>query len=278
MNKKMKSAAILTLAAGMLGTAAVASPQNWTEVKALFNHKMQVTINGQAPETALTPLMVDGTAYLPVRELGQALNYDITWNEGDYRIDILKGSEETDGEEAEEEGVFDSTEAVILRVDQAESGGQTVDIAPIGTDNPYAIIRLHVSQEILAKSGELKPGMRVEAAYSKAMTRSIPPQTTAQSIEIVHELGEVEGTVQSVKKAGDHWMVWVTETPDEPGSGIVLNIGEESSVSTPSGAPADIEQIVKGTQLKAYYGPAVTLSLPPQSFAHAVILLNAEAE
>src|SRR5690606_38209478 len=73
---------------GLIGTSAFASSSNWTEVKALFDHQMKVTIHGETPQQDLTPLIVDGTAYLPVRELGDALGMNVVWNEQQYRIDI----------------------------------------------------------------------------------------------------------------------------------------------------------------------------------------------
>lgn len=47
MNKMLKSVAVVALSVGLIGSTAVAaSTADWTEVKAIFNHKMKVAIDG----------------------------------------------------------------------------------------------------------------------------------------------------------------------------------------------------------------------------------------
>lgn len=282
MKKKWKVAAITTLTVGMLGSAALAAPQNWTEVKALFNHKMQVTVNGQAPGQEFTPLMVDGVAYLPVRELAETLDHEVVWIEEDYRIDIQKNGEEIEEETApvdeepagEEDAAFESSQAVILAIRDGQNGGKTIDIAPT-EGSSFAIITLHVSAEILEElEEEPAVGMMVNATYSKAMTRSIPPQTNAKSLELLYELGEEEAVVQSVSPTDNGIRIYVTNTPEEHGSGIVLGIDEDTSILSPNGEKLELSDIKEGSKIKAYYGPQVALSLPPQSSAHLVFVLE----
>lgn len=277
MNKMLKSVAVVALSVGLIGSTAVAaSTADWTEVKAIFNHKMKVAIDGQAPESPMTPLMVDGVAYLPVRDLGEALGMNVIWNEQEYRIDIQNGPKEA---------VTDTMEAIVLDVQAAaNSGDRIVNVLSLGADSPYPVIRLIVPADLnitgpesedSKEAPELKPGMKIEATYSLAMTRSLPPQTRAEAVHIIHELGKVEGTVQSVKSTDHGWTIKVDEKEGDPTSGVILHIAEDTVIRSGAMAePAKADEIREGAKIKAYYGPIMTMSLPPQSSAQAIILLD----
>ncbi|GIP36187.1 stalk domain-containing protein [Paenibacillus sp. J2TS4] len=275
MKKMLKSVAIAAVSIGLISTTAIASSADWTEVKALFNNKMKVTINGQAPDSPLTPLMVDGVAYLPVRDMGEALGMNVNWNEQEYRIEIENG---------QEEAITETITAIILDVKTGNNGDQMVEVLSLGADSPYPVIRLIVPSDLTIKGPEsddsqekpeLKPGMKIEAAYSLAMTRSLPPQTRAESVRIIHELGLVEGIVQSVQSTDHGLSIKMDEQENDPTSGIILHIAEDTVIrSGPLADPATADQIKEGAKIKAYYGPIMTMSLPPQSPAQAIILLD----
>mgnify|MGYP001417886512 FL=1 len=76
MNKKLTVA--LTLA-GLLGTTAAVGAEALVEkVTGYLQKDVKVLINGQ--DSTLTPVYIDGKAYIPVRDaaakLGYTLNYD----------------------------------------------------------------------------------------------------------------------------------------------------------------------------------------------------------
>ncbi len=54
---------------------------------------------------------------------------------------------------------------------------------------------------------------------------------------------------------------------------VVLNISPEATyvLDGINGYPVELSEIKKGEVIYAYIGPAMTMSLPPQTFAHAVI-------
>lgn len=60
---------------------------------------------------------------------------------------------------------------------------------------------------------------------------------------------------------------------DSEGSETVYNVGPNTLfVDSETGLPASRNDIAKGTQLYIYHSPAMTMSLPPQTYAEAVVV------
>ncbi|MCM1985908.1 hypothetical protein [Methanococcoides seepicolus] len=55
---------------------------------------------------------------------------------------------------------------------------------------------------------------------------------------------------------------------------IYLKIGQETTIKDSNGNELTIEYLENGTRIEAYYGPATTRSLPPQSGAVSIVVLD----
>jgi len=274
MKKMMKAVTIATLAVGMIGTSAFAATADWTEVKGIFNSKIKVVIEGKGPSD-ITPLIVDGTAYLPVREMGNTFGLNVTWNEQESRIDIQQMKPPAD---------VQSLDGIVLDVQEGKDGVRYVDVLNQGADAVNAIVRLVVPADFKVTDNKsethdasvLKAGMKIEATHSLAMTKSIPPQAKAESIKIVHELGMTEGTIQSVQSTDHGLTIKVSDKADDPTAGVVLHVSKDTKLMSGviGGEAIDPDQLKQGMKVKAYYGPVMTMSLPPQSAAQAIFVLD----
>lgn len=77
---------VIALALGMLlGSAVTAVAATNETVQAVFS-KFAITVNGQPKELKTDPLVVDGTSYLPVREVANLVGYDVDYEDATRTI------------------------------------------------------------------------------------------------------------------------------------------------------------------------------------------------
>ncbi|NQX45946.1 hypothetical protein HQN87_11445 [Paenibacillus tritici] len=93
MKKKVAATAAL-LGLTLTASAGVYAASNLQEIKALLNHKLGIVVNGQVytPKDGngktLAPITYNGTTYLPVRSIGEALNTSVTYDAKTSRVII----------------------------------------------------------------------------------------------------------------------------------------------------------------------------------------------
>lgn len=122
---------------------------------------------------------------------------------------------------------------------------------------------------------DLKEGIKVNAYYGPAVTRSLPPMSVAQKIVVMDEkLGavEIQGKIAEVKESKDGIMALIE------GKGVNrqvnLVIDNKTEVVNEKGKKLSIKDLKKGVTVKASYGPAVTASLPPISAAQKIVVME----
>lgn len=157
------------------------------------------------------------------------------------------------------------------------------EVLPEGSKETAQEIRLNLGEQTVcidSKTGlaanleTIKKGDIIQASYSTAMTRSIPPQSAAYAIVV--NLDE--------KAAAAHYLVAEKVTNNADGSvtvltdngGLFVTIGKETPIS-----PYQTKNVVKNTDIVegsrffAWYD-IVLLSMPGQTAATKVVLLPAE--
>ncbi|MDO3681977.1 stalk domain-containing protein [Paenibacillus ehimensis] len=86
---------VIGLTLGMLlGSAATALAATNETVQATFA-KFVFKVNGQERQLQTTPLVVDGTSYLPVREVAGLLGYELKYDEATREISLTGSSAKT---------------------------------------------------------------------------------------------------------------------------------------------------------------------------------------
>lgn len=94
---------IIALVLGMLiGSSATALAANTETVQAVFA-EFKIMINGQEKQLQTTPLVVEGTSYLPVREVANLLGAEVGYDESTRTISLSK--EENDKMTAADEWI-----------------------------------------------------------------------------------------------------------------------------------------------------------------------------
>ncbi|WP_158560305.1 stalk domain-containing protein [Paenibacillus contaminans] len=253
---KKKLTVLLTLA-GIVGTTAAVGAQDLVEkVTGYLQKDVKVLVNGQ--DSTLTPVYIDGKAYIPVRDAAAKLGYTVHYDEVNNEIEL------------DEEADLIRASGVIVSVQANKDGNYRIELL----GSTWVILTVDKSTAIKNLDGktlfpaDLKAGTQIDAEFGPAMAMSYPGQAQAVSINVHADRAVKEDTIKAVKHTDDGWQVQL-------GDALVLNAGKETRVMTSQGESVNWEDLKAGMKVKAYYGPFETKSLPPQS---PVFLLVVQAQ
>lgn len=111
--------------------------------------------------------------------------------------------------------------------------------------------------------------------YSERMTRSIPPQTTAVSIEILNlAVEEEDDEIVDAKPIVSAKVLSVEEdgairVEDEVNGEVIVYLAEETKI-TKGGAEVSADEIKADTKIVVEYASYMTMSIPPQTTAISI--------
>ena len=143
-------------------------------------------------------------------------------------------------------------------------------------------IRLNVSNNtvIMDESSEriplrdLRTGMTVNAAFSNATTRSIPPQAAAYVIQVVgrpRNEGVSVGRIVDVDRRGRSF---TTVSDGNLSSVMRFNLSDDAQILNPMGRPMNFENLVPGLRVRVRHANFMTMSIPPQTTAFEVRVIR----
>ncbi len=174
--------------------------------------------------------------------------------------------------ELTEDGIKISIPNIVTVKEVAEDGSLLVE------DVVYGEVLVHISEEtkVIALGEEVTailftPGQALEVEYSGQMTMSIPPQTTAVSIEVLNlpvdheevpELAPVLTTITTVNEDGS---ITIGEGMDE-----VIVFVTEDTVITKGGEVVTADALTEGLEISVLYADFMTMSIPPQTAAVSI--------
>ncbi|MFC5403552.1 stalk domain-containing protein [Cohnella soli] len=263
-----KKLLIVMTAAGVFGATAVAGASGLvSKVTGMLHKEIAVSVDGDA--TSLNPVYIDGKAYLPARALANELGYEISWSQGGKSLDMNRKAEEVK---------YMMGMGVIVDVKSTDNGQYRVELLGKGGVN-WVILYVDKDTTLTGSDGavlaakDLKVGDRIVAEFGPAMAMSYPGQSHAHSINVIGESLVKEDVIQSVEKTDDGWQVKFGETKDgKTVTTLVLTAGKETGVLTSQGESVMFESLKAGDKVRAYYGPIMTKSLPPQSPLHYLVV------
>lgn len=175
------------------------------------------------------------------------------------------------------------TSKVIIKSIEKSEEITRILVTPV--DDSSMDIMLNISDDTKIDLETLKEGDIVLATYSKAMTRSIPPQSNA--IEIVRENSNMDDIAAQPNLSLMNLNAIISEITDEEGyksilvddsndkdSQISLNIDNNTIVMNANGEAVNFSDLKAGDRINVVHSLAMTFSLPPQTYAYAVIVNN----
>ncbi|CAM3700326.1 stalk domain-containing protein [Cohnella lubricantis] len=275
---KHKQALLVLTAAGVLGASAAVGASGLQEkVAGLLRSDVQITVNGEA--TAIEPVYINGRAYVPVRDAADALGYTI--NVQGKQIEL------STPEPVEDELEAIQMSGVVVGVSQATDGGPTrLEVRGAGGAQ-WMMLYADSDTAITDESGavktvsDIKEGTHITADYGPIIAMSYPGQSSASKIVIGVDHLVKEDTVSRVELTKRGWQVQLGAPIDENGefsaSSVVLNVSDDTLVVKKNGESVKLEDLKEGTKVRAYYGPIETRSLPPQSSAALIVVLDGDS-
>ncbi|MDR1572039.1 MAG: copper amine oxidase N-terminal domain-containing protein [Clostridiales Family XIII bacterium] len=174
---KRKALALLVTAAMVLGAAVPAFAAETKELTANYSGitlyvDLEPVSMKDAGGNAVEPFIVEGTTYLPVRGVSEALGIGVEWN-GETKT-VYIGQEASTGEPAAEEAA--TTEAAVEAGDEAAAEDATATDAAVKADDEAAAETTEAAVETTEASAET-----TETSAETTETTAETTETTAEA-------------------------------------------------------------------------------------------------
>lgn len=138
--------------------------------------------------------------------------------------------------------------------------------------NRNTVIRGERGRNIPARS--LEPGMRIDAVFSQAMTRSIPPQAQAFQIRVQNRQPDFPTTVGRILEVNTREQFIRTISDANLSSIIRFNITPETRILDPIGRRISLSNLFPGLRVRVEHAAFMTASIPPQSPAFLIRIIR----
>lgn len=143
------------------------------------------------------------------------------------------------------------------------------------------IVKLIVSRDTIIRDQfgqrmsfrDLKEGMVVDAEFSSAMTRSIPPQANAFRITVVNQNNNPMVRVDTVIGTDTNYGFLYTGNPNDIYSQMRFVITDSTMIRDRRGNRISLSDIRPGQTVRVEHADFQTMSIPPQTTAFSVQIL-----
>ena len=118
---------------------------------------------------------------------------------------------------------------------------------------------------------DLRPGMTVNAAFSNATTRSIPPQAAAFVIQVIRrQQNNNNVTVGRIVDINRQNRSFTTISDNNLSSVVRFNVADNAQIINGFGRPMNFSGLVPGLRVRVRHAAFMTASIPPQTTAFEV--------
>lgn len=119
----------------------------------------------------------------------------------------------------------------------------------------------------------LRVGMTVNASFSSAMTRSIPPQSTAYLFKIVGRQRPDNITIGRILDIDRNSHSFTTMSDRDFSTIVRFNVPENALIFDRLGRPMNFSRLTPGMRVRVRHANFMTASIPPQTTAFEVRIL-----
>ena len=124
------------------------------------------------------------------------------------------------------------------------------------------------------RAGELERGMIVDANFSSAMTRSIPPQAQAFFIQVVRRANRTETTTGRILEVNTRNNFILVLRNQNPASAVRFNISSNTVILDFFGRRTSLSSLMPGLRVRVEHASFMTASIPPQTTAFTVQMIR----
>ncbi len=151
-----------------------------------------------------------------------------------------------------------------------------------GCSTPSDTVRLVVNQstDIYDEQGrnirpnELERGMTIDASFSSAMTRSIPPQAQAFFIRITERPARSVTTTGRIAEVNTRNNFIIVLTSQNPSSAIRFHILPDTVILDLFGRRTRLSALRPGFRVRVEHASFMTAGIPPQTTAFTVQIIR----
>ncbi len=235
---------------------------------------------------------------LPVRATLEEKGFEVSWEQETKTVVIRDGGfvvEETVGEDIKldydvtyaEESFFEEIDAQKLAYEEYSTNAKVTEVGEnyfladtelmgevmfMVDDNTHFH---HEMNRMLYRFNDVTVGATVKVYFSEAMTASLPPQTYAKEVVFVNS-AQVEQKLfvnATVTEVGEGFILAETETMGE----VMFMVSDETNIHHEMNRMLyRINDIKAGDKISVNHAEAMTASLPPQTAAYEIIIMNPE--
>lgn len=91
-----------------------------------------------------------------------------------------------------------------------------------------------------------------------------------EGVKVMKIMGRI-GVITGINSEGNYKSIHIDGTGIE---GVILNIDENTVIRNSNGQPLRLEDLSVGMTIQIKHSMAMTMSLPPQTYAYEIIVLN----
>lgn len=121
---------------------------------------------------------------------------------------------------------------------------------------------------------DLRAGMTVNAAFSNATTRSIPPQSAAYVIQVVGRPRNDNVTKGRIVDVNRQNRSFTTISDGKASSIMRFNVADDAQILNGMGRPMNFASLVPGLRVRVRHAAFTTRSIPPQTTAFEVRVIR----
>ena len=147
------------------------------------------------------------------------------------------------------------------------------------TPNQQVVVIINRNTIIQNEAGEpisfreLTTGMIINAVFSSAMTRSIPPQAQAFRIQVINRIPVYQTTTGRIVEINPQNQTITTMSGFNPSSRIRFNLSPDTVILNQRGRAIPFSRLIPGLRVRVQHASFMTASIPPQTTAFVIQIL-----
>ncbi|MHC1746900.1 MAG: hypothetical protein AB9856_00750 [Cellulosilyticaceae bacterium] len=261
----------------MLSISVIATPV-LTTIQARLNTTPIYTLDNKKIMEGAHAIDYSNKIYVPVEDLAATLGLELSYKENTIALSTPSSAPKN----------ITIENATIKKVN--ESNGQ-ITVLPTGlqdTQSNYITLNIskdtilsHANLKKIATFKDLKEGHNIKVVHSPYMTKSIPPQTNAFEITLLDnaeapkDITIERATIKKVDAKNNQVTILPEGQPDSYEYYVVLNVSKDTAIQHEKTKKIySLNDLTSGLTVKIVHAPFMTASLPPQTSAYKITIIE----